>query len=328
MISATMAPTPYDPVTAVWNWLGHLPGLLTEPGSPFWWPTILVALAALVVMGLAGRASLAEMRRQALPAGPRRMLRQFAADAGLFVVNSAIPFLAAPALLLLSAVGATLSAAALSPLFGLPPAGARLDTPVAMFFAALIPFVASDFALYWTHRLFHRFPLLWRAHRLHHEPEVLTPVTAFRFWPQEQVVHIAGSAFMNGFGLGIVACAFGAMVDPLTLLGVNVFTLAWNLGFSHLRHSHVALRFPRWLSHVLVSPHMHQAHHSADAAQHDTNFATVFALWDWMFGTLYLPAKGERFRFGVDAPPAPEASAPAARAAAPAPAPLPPVPAR
>ena len=101
----------------------------------------------------------------------------------------------------------------------------------------------------------------------------------------------------------------------LTLLGVNVLSLAWNLGFAHLRHSHVALPFPRWLSYILVSPHMHQALHSADAAQHDKNFATVFALWDWMFGTLYIPDPKERFRFGLEAPAA-EASAhpaPAAR---------------
>jgi sterol desaturase/sphingolipid hydroxylase (fatty acid hydroxylase superfamily) len=66
---------------------------------------------------------------------------------------------------------------------------------------------------------------------------------------------------------------------------------------------------------VLVSPHMHQAHHSADAAQHDKNFATVFSLWDWMFGTLYLPAREERFRFGVDEPAAEAlpAAAPASR---------------
>ncbi len=59
---------------------------------------------------------------------------------------------------------------------------------------------------------------------------------------------------------------------------------------------------------------MHQAHHSADAAQHDKNFATVFALWDWMFGTLYLPDRTERFRFGVDeqaAQPAQDPVAPA-----------------
>ena len=298
----------YDPLTAAWNWLRSLPGLLTEPDSPFWWPTLLVAVLAFVAIGLGTRASLREMRAQAVPLAGPAFLRQTAEDFGLFILNSALPFLLAPAFFLLSAVGATISVALLSPVLGLPQIGTRLDHPLAMACAALIPFATTDLSLYWTHRLFHRFGLLWRAHRLHHEPPMLTPLTAFRFWPQEQVVHIAFGAFMGGFGLGIVASVFNAKVDPLTLLGVNAFTVVWNLAFSHLRHSHVALRFPRWLSHVFVSPHMHQAHHSADAAQHDKNFATVFALWDWMFGTLYLPRKGERFRFGVDAP-APEAAA-------------------
>jgi sterol desaturase/sphingolipid hydroxylase (fatty acid hydroxylase superfamily) len=45
---------------------------------------------------------------------------------------------------------------------------------------------------------------------------------------------------------------------------------------------------------------MHQLHHSADVAHHDKNFATVFAFWDRIFGTLHIPAREERFRFGVD----------------------------
>jgi sterol desaturase/sphingolipid hydroxylase (fatty acid hydroxylase superfamily) len=290
----------YDPLSAAWSWLHSLTGLLTEPGSPFWWPTLAAALLAFGVIGLATRASLREMRAQALPVGGRAFLRQAAEDFGLFVLNSALPFLLAPAFFLLSAAGVTIATLLLAPVFGVPQAPARLDHPLAMACAALIPFMTTDFSLYWTHRLFHRRALLWRAHRLHHEPAVLTPLTAFRFWPQEQVVHIGCGAFMNGVGLGVVAAAFAARVDPLTLLGVNAFSVVWNLAFSHLRHSHVALPFPRWLSLVLVSPHMHQAHHSADAAQHDRNFATVFALWDWMFGTLYLPRRDERFRFGVD----------------------------
>ncbi|HWT08231.1 MAG TPA: sterol desaturase family protein [Roseomonas sp.] len=297
----------YDPLTAAWSWLRHLAGVLTEPGSPFWWPTLLITLAAFVAMGLVTRASWREMRAQSVPVTGRAFLRQTAEDLGLFVLNSALPFLLAPGFFLFSASGAAIAVALLTPVLGMPVEGARLDHPLAMACAALIPFAATDLSLYWTHRIFHRYPLLWRAHRLHHEPPLLTPLTAFRFWPQEQVVHIGCGAFMNGLGLGIVATAFGAKVDPLTLLGVNAFTVVWNLGFSHLRHSHIALPFPRWLSFILVSPHMHQAHHSADAAQHDKNFATVFALWDWMFGTLYLPAKGERFRFGVDDP-VPEAA--------------------
>ncbi len=290
------------PLAAAWAWLHSLAGLLSEPASPFWWPTLIVTAVAVPAIGIASRASLREIRRTVIPLPARLFLRQTLQDAAFFVANSALPFLLAPGFFLLGATGVAVAGTLLSPLFGVADPGVRLDHPLAMVAAALIPFMATDLSLYWTHRLFHRWPLLWRAHRLHHAPRMLTPLTAFRFWPQEQVVHMAGGVFMNGFGLGIVAATFGAAVDPLTLLGVNAFTLLWNLAFAHLRHSHVALAFPRWLSVILVSPHMHQAYHSADAAHHDRNFATVFALWDRMFGTLHLPERTERFRFGIDDP--------------------------
>lgn len=307
----------YDPLTASWNWLASLAGILTDPGSPFWWPTIIAALLGFAISAWVTGRSLREARAEALACVGPKMWRQLPVDLALMVVNAAIPFLLAPLFFLLSATGAVLGYLLLQPIFGAPVPGVRLDTPAAMAFAALVAFMFGDFSLYWTHRLFHRFGFLWRAHRMHHAPEILTPITAFRFWPQEQVVHIGFAGFMNGFGVGLVATMLGASVSPLTLLGVNVFSLAWNLAFSHLRHSHVAMPFPRWLSYVLVSPHMHQVHHSVEERHHDRNFATVFALWDWMFGTLYLPDPRERFRFGLDAPPAPAAEAPGGMPAAP-----------
>jgi sterol desaturase/sphingolipid hydroxylase (fatty acid hydroxylase superfamily) len=258
-------------------------------------------------------------RQEALPRATARFWRQVPVDLGFMVLNSAIPFLAAPLLLLLSAAGATWGYLLMLPFFGAPEPGARIEAPAAMALAGFVAFACGDFALYWSHRLFHRYPLLWRAHRFHHAPEFLTPITAFRFFPQEQIVHVMGSVFMSGFALGLLATMMGASVGPLTLLGVNVFSLAWNLAFAHLRHSHVALSFPRWLSFVLVSPHMHQVHHSVEERHHDRNFATVFALWDWMFGTLYIPDPKERFLFGLEAPEgdaaaaSPPDAAPAAR---------------
>ena len=302
----------YDPLTAAWNWLVSLAGILTDPGSPFWWPTIAVAVLGIGVAAFAARRSLREMRQEAIPANRAEMWRQLPVDLGFMLVNSAIPFLAAPLLFLLTASGATIGLAIMLPFSGAPTEGARLDHPAAMALAAFVAFAFGDFALYWTHRIFHRYPLLWRAHRLHHAPEVLTPITAFRFWPQEQIVHIGAATFMNGLGLGLVATALGGSVQPMTLLGVNAFALVWNLGFAHLRHSHVALPFPRWLSYVLVSPHMHQVHHSVEERHHDRNFATVFAVWDWLFGSLYIPDPRERFRFGVDAPAPEPAALPAA----------------
>lgn len=292
----------YDPLRATISWLASLPGILTDPSSPFWWPSLAIALFGIAIVAWATGIGWREARREALDCGGRRFWQQLPVDLGLMVVNSAIPFLAAPVLLTLSAVGATLGYVVMSPIFGTPELGARLDQPVAMVLAAFVSFALGDFALYWTHRIFHRYPFLWRAHRMHHSPEILTPLTAFRFWPQEQIVHMGGSALLNGFGLGLVATVFGARVSPITLLGVNAFSLVWNLAFANLRHSHVALPFPRWLSYILVSPHMHQVHHSVEERHHDRNFATVFALWDWMFGTLYIPAPRERFHFGLEAP--------------------------
>lgn len=306
-----MAPTDYDPLTATWNWLGSLAGILTEPGSPFWWPSIIVAVLGIGIAAWVTGRSLREAEREALSCLRRGFWRQLAVDTALMVTNAAIPFLAAPVLFLLSATGATLGAMIMAPVFGLPAPGARLDSAGAMVAAALAAFVLGDFALYWTHRIFHRYPLLWRVHSMHHAPEILTPVTAFRFWPHEQVVHISGATFMTGLGLGLVSTMFGAAVTPWTLLGVNAFSLVWNLAFAHLRHSHVALPFPRRLCFVLVSPHMHQVHHSVEARHHDRNYATVFALWDWIFGSLYIPDPQERFRFGIEAPAAEAPAAPA-----------------
>jgi len=311
----------YDPLTAAWNWLASLAGILTDPHSPFWWPTIVAAVIGFGIAAAVAGMNLRAARAEALPCTTARFWRQVPVDLGFMLVNSAIPFLAAPLLFMLGATGATIGYLLMAPIFGAPEPGTRIDTAAATALAGLVAFAAGDFALYWTHRIFHRFPLLWRAHRLHHAPEFLTPITAFRFWPQEQVVHIMGNVFMSGLGLGLVATMLGAAVGPLTLLGVNVFSLAWNLAFSHLRHSHVALSFPRWLSHILVSPRMHQVHHSVEQRHHDRNYATVFALWDWIFGSLYIPDPKERFRFGLGAAedaamvaaPAPEAAATAAR---------------
>jgi sterol desaturase/sphingolipid hydroxylase (fatty acid hydroxylase superfamily) len=294
----------YDPADQAGKWLGSLSGVLTEPVSPFWWPTLLAAAVGAVIFAWLAGVRLAELPRQLFPHSRAAMLRELPVDIACFIAGSAVPFLLGPLLFLFGLAGASVGAIMLIPITGAPlPAGqAPAPGAVMLFFAAIAAFVAGDFMLYWSHRIFHRWPLLWRAHRLHHAPPVLTPITAFRFWPQETLVHLMASAFGQGFALGLCSSLAGTVVSPLTLLGVNVASLVWNLGFAQLRHSHVPLPFPRWLSHVLVSPQMHQVHHSTDPAHHDRNFGTAFAVWDWMFGTLYLPRPEERFTFGLTPP--------------------------
>ena len=48
-----------------------------------------------------------------------------------------------------------------------------------------------------------------------------------------------------------------------------------------------------------MSPAQHQIHHSADPRHYDRNMGLVFAFWDWLAGTLYVPEGREEVRFGL-----------------------------
>ena len=60
------------------------------------------------------------------------------------------------------------------------------------------------------------------------------------------------------------------------------------------------LRLPEPWSRLVMSPAAHQIHHSVDPAHYGRNLGNALAVWDWLFGTLYLPAATrERLSFGV-----------------------------
>jgi hypothetical protein len=53
------------------------------------------------------------------------------------------------------------------------------------------------------------------------------------------------------------------------------------------------------MEHILISPAQHQIHHSAAKKHFNKNYGSIFALWDWMFGTLYIPESYEDLTYGV-----------------------------
>ena len=56
---------------------------------------------------------------------------------------------------------------------------------------------------------------------------------------------------------------------------------------------------PFW-SRVFISPAQHQIHHSREPRHYDTNFGLIFAFWDRLYGTLYVPDRKEAIRFGIE----------------------------
>ena len=169
----------------------------------------------------------------------------------------------------------------------------------AMLFAlALCVLLTNDFTTYWVHRLHHEQPVLWPFHKLHHSAEVMTPLTFARKHPVYDILRMLSNAAIVGPAQGIVIAAFGVS-DMLTILGVNVFYAVFHWTGSNLRHSHVWLSYGPFWSKIFISPAQHQIHHSCAVRHHDKNYGEVFALWDWMFGTLYVPKARETLEYGV-----------------------------
>lgn len=130
-----------------------------------------------------------------------------------------------------------------------------------------------DLAIYVQHRIFHRVPLLWRLHRMHHTDRDVDATTAIRFHPFE-------IALSMGIKMGIVV-ALGAPVAA-----VIVFEVVLN-ALSIFNHANLALpaRLDRALRLVLVTPDMHRVHHSVIPAETDSNFGFNLSVWDRLLGT-------------------------------------------
>ncbi len=166
---------------------------------------------------------------------------------------------------------------------------------VASYTVAL--FVVSDFTRYWLHRLLHTVPFLWRFHRVHHSAEVLNPFTFYRVHPVENLLFGVRYALSAGVVTGFFIYLFGARIGLLEIAGVNAVVFVFGLLGSNLRHSHLPLRYGDMLEQWLISPYMHQLHHTRAYARY--NYGGALAIWDRMFKTLHV-TQVKSLAFGSD----------------------------
>jgi len=159
---------------------------------------------------------------------------RWAANLGLVVLNTMVARFLFPA----GAVGAALWAEAHG--FGLFP-WLGWDDVWAIVLAVLI----MDAVIYGQHVLFHRVPLLWRLHQVHHADRDIDVTTGLRFHPLEIVLSMLIKI--------TVVVALGAPV-----LAVVLFEMILN-GMAMFNHANV--RLPKALDAVLrglvVTPDVH-----------------------------------------------------------------------
>ena len=160
-------------------------------------------------------------------------------------------------------------------------------------------FLAYELAYWIDHYLSHRVPALWEFHKVHHTAEVLSPLTNFRVHPVDSIVFYNIVGIFVGTTGGVLS--YVQLGSPFAVGGANVILLAFIFVTVHLQHSHVWIAATGLLGRVILSPAHHQIHHSDNPIHFDKNFGGCLSLWDWLFGTLWMPErKRERLNFGVE----------------------------
>jgi len=188
---------------------------------------------------------------------------------------------------------------ALTKLFG---AHAPVAAPVAIVFGVttILELLAYELAYWFGHFLFHRYNWLWEFHKVHHSAEVMTTFTEMRQHPVEILAFVNLIALATGIVFGVMTYVFGPGVRPFTLLNCNIGLMLFLLTYGHLRHSHIWIAFRGLPGKLLQSPAHHQLHHSDNPLHWDKNLGFCLAVWDWAFGTLYIPQyRREDITFGV-----------------------------
>lgn len=133
--------------------------------------------------------------------------------------------------------------------------------------------VATDFVGYWIHRISHRTRWWWELHKLHHSATEFNVLTTARNHPLDS----AAIAIAKAAPLAILGGSTGESLAVLVILGAHAC----------LSHSMLPWSWGWFGKYVVRSPIGHRIHHSPMAVHFDTNFAGIFPVWDWMFGTLY-----------------------------------------
>jgi sterol desaturase/sphingolipid hydroxylase (fatty acid hydroxylase superfamily) len=142
---------------------------------------------------------------------------------------------------------------------------------------------ALTYGMHWT---FHHVDWMWSLHAVHHHDQNVDLSTTFRTHPAAYLIMLAAN------------CLFMLAMGPTMwiLIAVEVLILVGGLA----EHSNV--RVPdRWcnkLEWLFVTPRMHLVHHARDRRLHDSNYGTLFSIWDHLFGTYRRQPKAN-FTLGV-----------------------------
>ncbi|MDH5475649.1 MAG: sterol desaturase family protein [Cyclobacteriaceae bacterium] len=151
----------------------------------------------------------------------------------------------------------------------------------------LLFFIVLDFVQWATHVILHKFPVLWRFHKVHHSVEQMGFAAHLRYHWMENIFYKP---------LKTLAIMLLGGFEPQQAYMVHFFAIL----IGHLNHSNVRITYGP-LKYLLNNPIMHIWHHSYDLPKDHKlgiNFGISLSIWDYLFKTNYIPHDGRDIRLG------------------------------
>lgn len=151
----------------------------------------------------------------------------------------------------------------------------------------IISLIIMDMFIYFQHRIFHKIPILWRLHLVHHADLDYDLSTGLRFHPIEIILSmLIKFAIILILGIPIIA----VILFEIILNGVAIFN-----------HSNIS--FPKKLDRILrwfiVTPDMHRVHHSVEIDETNSNFGFNLPWWDRLFNSYRQQTRATNITIGL-----------------------------
>jgi len=153
----------------------------------------------------------------------------------------------------------------------------------------IIFFVILDFFQWITHILLHKYPFLWKFHKVHHSVKEMGFAAHLRYHWMENILYKP---------LKVLAIMLIGGFEPEQAFIIHF--LAITIG--HLNHANINLSYGP-LKYIFNNPVMHLYHHAYSVPNKfktGVNFAISLSVWDYMFKTNYIPNAEGNIKLGYE----------------------------
>ncbi|WP_299336388.1 sterol desaturase family protein [uncultured Psychroserpens sp.] len=155
-----------------------------------------------------------------------------------------------------------------------------------MWLQLLVFFIVLDFVQWFTHVLLHKYPVLWRFHKVHHSVKEMGFAAHLRYHWMENILYKPLKTFA-------VMILFGFEPEQAYIVHFVAITIG------HFNHSNIKITWGP-LKYIFNNPVMHLYHHAytLPEGKYGVNFGISLSLWDYIFKTNYIPEDSGTIELG------------------------------